>query len=218
MRVIGLFCALLLLASCSKGDGTPERRSDAPTPPIAAASQEVAPPASTRSDREAVLGAILGPQDFGSYQVRSAYDLGAIRMATLGRVGDAQPITVLSVAATEAGFTPDELDLAFRTASGDGASEHPLELLGYDLIQPKSVSNLVLGARSMPSLTYAWLRVAEDSGVRENGVGSTVWMHCGSKPGPVGDRFVFASSEMPAGKYDEARLGEFVRSLSWCGK
>jgi len=231
MRMRGLL-ALLVLAGCSGGAEAPATGPQAPNPgtsalqdgavvasrpqPNAAGSKEP-DPSSTLADREAVLTAILGPQSLGSYQVGSAYDLGAIRMATLGRDGRPQRITVLSVAVTEAGFASEALDLAFRTASGDGASEHPLELLGYDLIQPKSVSTLALGERVMPSLTYAWMRVDEDSGHRENGVGSAVWMHCGRTPGPVNGRFVLASSEMPSGEYDETHLAEFLGSLSWCG-
>ena len=232
MRVRCLL-ALLVVAGCSGGEEAPAASPRAPNPtasapqdgpvvtsapqPNAAGSQEHDNTRSTLADRKAVLTAILGPQSLGSYQVGSAYDLGAIRMATLGRNGSPQRITVLSVAATGAGFASEALELAFRTASGDGASEHPLELLGYDLIQPKAVSTLALGEHVMPSLTYAWMRVDEDSGHRENGVGSAVWMHCGSTPGPVNGRFVLASSEMPAGKYDETRLAEFLDSLSWCG-
>ncbi|MCO4768748.1 MAG: hypothetical protein KDA24_01870 [Deltaproteobacteria bacterium] len=202
--------------SVGSPEPTPVPESAEPVPSAEVESEPATPP-STLEARRAVMREILGPQDLGTYEVGSAYDLGAIKMASLERSGDAQPITALSVAAQNAGFSTGLLQRAFTTGEGDGGQTHPLEVLGYDLVQPRGVGALTLGSRSMPRLDYAWLRVDEDSGVRENGSGSAVWLHCSDdSPGPVGDRFVLVSSEMPSDRYKGERLEAFLASLNWC--
>jgi hypothetical protein len=196
----------------------------APEAPTASPAAETpARSASNTTDaREAVLASILGvaADELGSsWQVGSAYDLGSIRIATLERPGDAQAITALSVDAQSAGFTSGELVAAFGGAFDPGAA-HPLEVLGYDLVQAQASSAVMVRSREVPRLDYAWLRVDPDSGARENGSGSALWLHCadpGAEPAPIAGRFVLLSAEMNAGRYRSERLLEFAATLPVCG-
>lgn len=203
----------LVLAGCSSSAESP---SDPPRASLEPTTDANAPPTTvgTAAAKDAVLQQILGTGAPDGWTVASAYDLGAILIATLKRGGDAQPITALSVAESDAGFSADELAAAF---GGAESTSHPLEVLGYDLVQPRGASVLILDGRTLPRIDYAWLRVEPDSGQRENGSGSAIWMHCGAQePTARNGRFVMLNSEMPSGHYDADRLLSFVGGLDLC--
>jgi|GEM_PF-4316636 len=220
-RTLMVAAGLCALIGCGRATESSESLTLGPTEATSAspavsstgdASAKLPDRTSTVSDRRDVLERLLGPSVPAGWSAESAYDLGSILMATVVRPSDAQPVTVFSVTRAGAGFTTEQLDAAFSGAPGAGP--HPLEVLGYDLVQPRSASKVTVGTTEVPSLDYAWLRVDPDSGVRDNGSGSAIWLRCGDDDA----RFLLLSSEMPAGRYDARRLGEFATALDSCSR
>ncbi len=217
-------CALLiwaLILGMSACSGPPEGANDPPDePPLGMAEAgrphgtDPPPTRSVEDEKKGVLQQILKSEVPKGWIVSSAYDLGEILIATLSRGPESPQLTALAVSEGDAGWKRTEVLAAF---AGSEPTSHPLEVLGYDLVQPRAVSNLILNGQKLPRIDYAWLRVNPESGTRTNGSGSAIWMHCGlpvatARPG----RFVVISSEAPAGRYDATTLVRFVGELPSC--
>jgi len=148
-----------------------------------------AEPTTSADPRLAVLTRILGTAEVPGWTVGSAFDLGSMKMATLSRDQDAQAVTAVVLESSARGVPHTELLAAFQSAEASEDGKHPLEILGYDLVQPKAAGILNAEAggqlRKLPRLDYAWMRVDEDSGEREAGSGVAVWIRC-EEPGDAG--------------------------------
>lgn len=151
--------------------------------------------------RAAVLAAILGTGDVSGWSVTNAFDLGSMKMATLSRAQDAQPVTLVALENSERGVLHTKLLEAFQTGKAADDGSHPLDILGYDLVQPQSASELKVEAagvpRRLPRLDYAWMRVDEDSGERETGSGIAVWLRCEEADGETSTWSKLVSVESP---------------------
>ena len=217
-------CALLIwaltlgMSACSgPPEGTDAQPYESPPALAEAGKPHKTDPPPTRSmedEKKEVLQQILRSEVPKGWTVSSAYDLGEILIATLSRGPESPQLTALAVSEGDAGWKRTEVLAAF---GGAEPTSHPLEVLGYDLVQPRAVSNLTLNGQKLPRIDYAWLRVNPESGTRINGSGSAIWMHCGPVPATAhAGRFVVISSEAPAGRYDAATLVQFVGELPPC--
>lgn len=217
-----LLCMTLLLAGCDGCDGG-AGGNDAAAPAAVPAPTTVPAPDTPDADepdpasdpavvKAAVVRRLLGPQQLDSWTLRLAYDLDSMLLASWDRPGDATSVTVLGLQPQGAEFDAEGLAAAFTGAT---PTRHPLEVLGYDHIQPASHGELVIGERKLPSLTFSWLRVDLDEGSRESGRADAVWLRCDE---PLLDgRFVLLAVERDEPEERPDALEEFVKDLSVCG-
>ena len=161
--------------------------------------------------KAAVVRRLLGSQQLDSWTLRLAYDLDSMLLASWDRPGDATSVTVLGLRPEGAEFDAGALKAAFAGAT---PTRHPLEVLGYDHIQPASHGELEIGERQLPSLTFSWLRVDLDEGSRESGRADAVWLRCDE---PLLDgRFVLLAVERDEPEERPDTLEEFVKDLRVC--
>lgn len=215
-----LLCMAILLAGC---DGcADEQVAVAPTapgassPPVPDATESPSADPETVQDpvaaKAAVVERLLGPQTLQAWTLRLAYDLDSMLLASWDRPGDATSVTVLGLRPEGAELDPESLEAAFTGAT---PTSHPLEVLGYDHIQPVSHGELPVGERAFPILTFSWLRVDQDEGRRESGRADAVWLRCAEPL--VGGRFVLLAVERDEPEERPDALEEFVRDLRVCG-
>ena len=213
-----LLCMALLLAGC---DGCGAEPSDAVPPPAAPEPAATPAPDTPAPDepepdpavaKAAVVKRLLGTQQLDGWTLRLAYDLDSMLLASWDRPGDATSVTVLGLRPEGAEFDAEALKAAFAGAT---PTRHPLEVLGYDHIQPASHGQLALGDRQLPSLTFSWLRVDLDEGSRESGRADAVWLRCDE---PLLDgRFVLLAVERDQPEERPDALEEFAQDLRVCG-
>ncbi len=181
----------------------------APSPTVAVAPQI--------NSKAALALAILGEQELGPWSVRMGYDLGLLRMLVLTRPSDAGAVTVAELTAEAPGVSDAAMLELF--AGREVPAPHPFELLGYDHVVPRTSDTLQARGHDLPRLSFSWLRVDPDTGERESGRGTAIWMHC-EAPGvaakPLDGHLLLVASETPGTEHDEGPASDVAARLAVC--
>lgn len=223
MKTVELSLALLLLAGCPRSSvEPPEPAPHTPTSPEGApATPDVAPeqtPEGPGVDSKMLLArAVMGDQDLGHWSVRMGYDLGMLRMLVLARPADANPVTIAQLTDGAPGVSEDGMTAVFAGAEVTGP--HPFELLGYDHVQARSSGALPARGRDLPRLEFSWLRVDPDTGERESGRGTAIWMHCqatAAEARAIDGRWLVLASETEGTEHDPVPVSELAARLELC--
>jgi hypothetical protein len=159
--------------------------------------------------KEAVASMILAPERLQGYSVRLAYDLGSLKLAVIDRPSDPQALSLVR-AGPPAAAPAEDFVRAFRGEPFEGRT-HPLELLGYDLVQVKSHGVDPVGDREVPWVEFAWMRQEPDSPI-ERGSGSAHWLRC-----PKDSTIVLVGGESEGSdKYDPGKTRTFALAALPC--
>jgi hypothetical protein len=216
MKTVVATVALLVLAGCPRTSSVePEA-----TAPVAAS--ESTPDVIVEPGVESKIlltRAVLGVQDLGDWSVRMGYDLGMLRMLVLTRPADANPVTVAQLTDAAPGVSEEGMTAVFSGAEVAGA--HPFELLGYDHVQARTSDALAARGRQLPRLEFSWLRVDPDTGERESGRGTAVWMHCQETPSEakaIDGRWLVLASETKGVEHDATPVSELAARLELCAR
>lgn len=215
MKAVVVTFGLFALVGCAgtSGDEPVEQALD---PPVEVPAT-TADPTHTPDGKTTLARSMLGEQDLGDWSVRMAYDLGMLRMLVLTRPSDANPVTVAQLTAPAPGVSEDGMAAVFAGAQVVGP--HPFELLGYDHIQPRSNDVLATGGRELPRLEFSWLRVDPDTGERESGRGTAIWLHCGAtatEAKAIDARWLVLASETQGTEHDALPVSELAGRLRVC--
>ncbi len=214
MKTAVLSLALLVLAGCrpSSVNQPPEPSTSVPTP--AGPTPQPEPEVDAKG---ALARAVMGDQDLGDWSVRMGYDLGMLRMLVLTRPADANPVTVAQLTDAAPGVSEAGMTAVFSGA--EVAGDHPFGLLGYDHVQPRSSDVLAAQGRELPRLEFSWLRVDPDTGERESGRGTAIWMHCQgavSEAKAIDARWLVLASETKGTEHDPTPVSELAARLELC--
>ncbi len=225
MKTVELSLALLVLAGCPRTSSVePEPAPHSTTSPDVApdptseGAPQPTPGASPGVDSKQLLArAVMGEQDLGHWSVRMGYDLGMLRMLVLTRPSDANPVTVAQLTDGAPGVSEEGITAVFSGA--EVAGPHPFELLGYDHVQARSSDALPARGRELPRLEFSWLRVDPDTGERESGRGTAIWMHCQAtvtEARAIGGRWLVLASDSKGTEHDPGPVSELAARLELC--
>ena len=222
MKMLAVSVPLGLLLGCGGGQ-TPTQDAALVTPaevaqPAAPSTPpEASPPAPALDNKGALALQIMGEQDLGDWSVRMGYDLGVLRMLVLTRPADANAVTVAQLTSEAPGVGDDAMASVF--SGGEVAAPHPFGLLGYDHVVPRASDTLTARGRDLPRLGFSWLRVDPDTGERESGRGTAIWMHCEAKAadaGPIDGRWLVVASETLGTEHDDEPVSAVAGRLRLC--
>jgi hypothetical protein len=127
--------------------------------------------------KEAVAQAIFPASLLEGYKLRLAYDLGSVRLAVVAAAASRSPQPLSLVRSNPPASSPrPDFERAFAGQSFEGTS-HPLEFLGYDLVQVSSHGVDPGPSGDLPWVRFGWLRDDPEAGL-ERGSGSAHWIQC----------------------------------------
>ncbi|GEM_PF-3362114 len=204
----------LLLLGCSGPSPSTSPESSPALVPDAAGPEEpepamllgTPPPPTRPMGKEAVAASILPPGALEGWSVRLAYDLGILRLAVIDQPEASRSLSV--VRAEPSSATPvAAFERAFEGAPFEG-EPHPLELLGYDLVQVVE-HGIEPGENPAPWVRFGWLR-DETDGTLERGSGSAHWLRCHE------DAVVLVTGEGPSASYTVETARDFARRGAVC--
>jgi len=203
--------ALVFVVACSEAPDSARPTPSEPTTPQSTPepAPRAAPIAQPPRDKAEVAGRIVDPKALEGWTIQLAYDLGTLQLAVIHRLDHPGTISLVRAAAPTAAPVED-FQAAFGGAPFQGKT-HPLELLGYDLIQPTAHGvDPSAGGGSVPWLSFAWMRQDTDATL-ERGIGTAHWVRC-----PDDQSIVLVGAEGTSTGHDPETARRFAIGLAPC--
>jgi len=214
---------IVLAVACSgppAADPAPEPTPGDPSPPALESSEpapidestpadsspaDPSPTPATAASKEAVAATIFPAAALEGWSVRLAYDLGSLQIAVIDSPKSPQRLSIVR-ARPPAAAPVEEFERAF---AGEDFAEatHPLELLGYDLVQVRKHGDLDTPHGPVPWVRFGWLKQGDSE--LDKGSGSAHWLKC------RGD-VVLVSGEGPFETYTREAAAAFASSPHAC--